>query len=766
MELNQALIDTIVEQAKNYPQPTALTGDDENYQRFINKFPREQLKQLTLKDYCMGKGSEPENFCWWIERGLQRSLARYSPGSARGHLIYLQKDGTYYKNKQLEEWDEANAMAYIAKIIYAIANCRSPAEAEALDDPQRLAALAGVEDVKMTGEARILHILGIYNPEWVLPINSPRHIRHFLIEFGYEKDELPKTPVALLLELSKIYNEVNGRLETKLTPYAFMRVLYSEELKLKPKTRSVENVEDIDTNTEASMPLNQILYGPPGTGKTYQTINRALSIIDPTFYKDHKENREMIKAKFDEYMKLGRIGFVTFHQSYSYEEFVEGIKASTNEKGEIQYQVEDGIFKELCISASISEHSKSTGSVDLAGKRIWKMSLGNTLGEDDFIFDECIENNFVLLGWGGSIDFSGCKSKEDIAERFQQDGFDLNEQNYGIYAVNTFMNVIKSGDIVIISDGNKKYRAIGEFTGSYKFVDDVSREGYKQSRDVVWHKVFTPSKPANDLFKKSISQMTLYELKGSSIDKEYLSKLLNTTVSNELVPYVLIIDEINRGNIAKIFGELITLLEPSKRSGNEEQLSVLLPYSKEPFSVPNNLFVIGTMNTADRSLAQLDIALRRRFTFEELLPDHQLLKSIGLIEGIDVMSMVEAINARIEIIYDKEHTLGHSIFLPLREDPSLGLLATIFEYQVLPLLEEYFFEDWEKISQILGDHLKSQKKYRFINEKFTSQALQKLMGEAWSSDQQLVFERNAEALEMPESYIGIYDASSMNMFES
>ncbi|WP_375147489.1 AAA family ATPase, partial [Vibrio parahaemolyticus] len=190
---------------------------------------------------------------------------------------------------------------------------------------------------------------------------------------------------------------------------------------------------------------------------------------------------------------------------------------------------------------------------------------------------------------------------------------------------------------------------------------------------------------------------------------------------------MLIIDEINRGNISNIFGELITLIEPSKRSGAKEALSVKLPYSKDMFSVPDNLHIIGTMNTADKSLAQIDIALRRRFQFEEMMTNYELLAAVPLIDGIDIEQMVRVINKRIELLYDREHTIGHSFFLPLVEDPSIERLSQIMALEILPLLEEYFFEDWERVAMVLGDHLKTDEELRFIREQFDAEEMTQLM---------------------------------------
>lgn len=296
---------------------------------------------------------------------------------------------------------------------------------------------------------------------------------------------------------------------------------FNNNLLPKNGVSKTNNVKFID-----SCPLNQILYGPPGTGKTYHTVEEAIKILEPN---GNYSNWEDKKKRFDDYRTNGQIFFTTFHQSMSYEDFVEGIKPQTDEKTrQVTYDVKPGIFKIICEAA----------------------------------------------------------------------------------------------------------------------------------------------------------------------------------VKNKEKNYVLIIDEINRGNVSQIFGELITLLEDDKRIGENFELKVRLPYSKEDFGVPSNLYIIGTMNTADRSVEALDTALRRRFSFVEMMPNPSILNPN--VEEINLQKVLKTINKRIEVLKDREHQIGHSYFIPKKDKDNKEIPLTaadikiVFKNKIIPLLQEYFYGDYEKIRLVLG----------------------------------------------------------------
>lgn len=387
------------------------------------------------------------------------------------------------------------------------------------------------------------------------------------------------------------------------------------------------------------MPLNQILYGPPGTGKTYATIERALRILDPALLARLKaeanteHRRAAMKARFDALKAAGRVRFVTFHQSFSYEDFVEGIRAQSSPEG-LRYSVEPGVFKQLCQDAA------------------------------------------------------DMPDVDKVIQQFLDDATDKPQS----------LTTPKGKPFTVTyQEGNETVACLP--------ASSTTNKALPANIDAV--KQVLRGQPPQKIYCES------YVL---GIANHLRPKLpANGVLAHERQPHVLIIDEINRGNVSRIFGELITLIEPSKRAGQAEALSTTLPYSRESFSVPDNVYLIGTMNTADRSLASLDVALRRRFVFEELPPEPALLSGVKVAGRVPVDALLSVMNQRIEALLDRDHLIGHASFMPLAAEPTLSKLAEVFRRQVLPLLQEYFFEDWQRIQWVLNDHRKP-KALQFVRE--------------------------------------------------
>ena len=462
---------------------------------------------------------------------------------------------------------------------------------------------------------------------------------------------------------------------------------------------------------------NMILYGPPGTGKTYYSVIYAVAICEGRTVEDvQKEPYSDVLIRYRELKDAGRIDFTTFHQSYGYEEFIEGIKPKMDaESDALGYSIEDGVFKAFCKRAKAVKVQDTGGFKMKEQPRIWGMILGGT-GMTE-LKRQCFANNEIRLG---------CSEVDDD----DVDGDFVGDEKVSVNAkhmLSDFKNTMEVGDIVVTEKTNKSIDGIGVVTGEYEY--DKSQGRYPRKRSVEWlmKNIDQDMVPFLPNGRKQLSRFSLFAF--DYIGMETISQILNDytnapvmEVEQESKPYVFIIDEINRGNISKIFGELITLIEDTKRAGAAEAMEAILPYSGEPFSVPKNVYIVGTMNTADRSIALMDTALRRRFEFKEMMPDSEVLESLGVgtieIAGkeLKVAKMLDVINERIEYLFDREHTIGHAFFTKLADDLSLDTLAGIFEKNVIPLLQEYFYEDYEKIQLVLGDNAKADE-FKFVLDK-------------------------------------------------
>ena len=490
-----------------------------------------------------------------------------------------------------------------------------------------------------------------------------------------------------------------------------------DELREALKTMDLSNVNinKMPDTPNVEYSKNTILYGPPGTGKTYNSIiyavaictNQPVEVVKKEPYRDVLEKYRTLKES-------GRIAFTTFHQSYGYEEFIEGIKPVLGEETDrIGYTIENGVFKEFCNSAKQIKVSATKDIHIKTQPRIWGMILGGT-GLTK-LKQECFDNNQIRLGWHEVKD-------EDVDGDYIGDDIASWNAKHMVY---DFKNTMEIGDLVLVEKNNHSIDAIGIITGEYEY--DAENELFPRKRTVEWLVKGIDQDMIQFLpnGRKQLSRFSLFAFDYLGMD--VITNILNehskhsiVEVEQEHKPYVFIIDEINRGNISKIFGELITLIEDNKRSGATEAMEAVLPYSGEMFSVPDNVYILGTMNTADRSIALMDTALRRRFEFVEMMPDPEVLKEMGV--GIilcgdvelNIAKMLEIMNTRIEYLFDREHTIGHAFFTKLAENPSIETLAAIFEKRVIPLLQEYFYEDYEKIQLVLGDNAKTDNKYKFI----------------------------------------------------
>ncbi len=375
------------------------------------------------------------------------------------------------------------------------------------------------------------------------------------------------------------------------------------------------------TKSDKKTPLNQILFGAPGTGKTYNTKRIAVEIINGK----KARTREEINAEYENLVNAKQIVFTTFHQSLSYEDFIEGIKPETID-GNVTYEVKDGIFKQVCNRAA-------------AAKAV---------------------------------------SKEHIV-------------NFTLGDYETYLRALDLKEITIRNYKHRIEQLLGKEINAKR--DVVDRVVYSDLDNICENldeiKEFDKANNFHNQFTASVSN--LIDFKENLASKKYRNE--------QLIPnLVFIIDEINRGNVSAIFGELITLLEEDKRKGNKEQTEVTLPYSNDKFSVPNNVYVIGTMNTADRSVESLDTALRRRFSFVEMKPNPEILLDSEY-QDVDLKKLLETINQRIEVLIDKDHQIGHSYFIGIE---NLDDLKLVFKDKIIPLLEEYFYGDFGKIGLVFG----------------------------------------------------------------
>ncbi|ESK40616.1 hypothetical protein P256_01071 [Acinetobacter nectaris CIP 110549] len=598
------------------------------WDQFLNVWSIENVQKMTLEQYIQ-VGSK-DTFTYWLEH-MTRPIADIRGGDASKFGIFHRRDqqdkengrGRIYDNEYcwFQKFGNTKEEAFktikhnILNVINAVTN----------NDLEEILNIPVSEMFKwkiafLYQNQRTPQIISIFSKEMLDFLTEDKNLNRVESYQYLLKNKGEQSILSYGCQLVNEYLKANPK-QSSLTPSDGDEVLNQSEFV--PVIKKNENI--------MNQALNRILFGAAGTGKTFHTINHALSIIEnKTLEALGGEDREELKKRFDHYKDQGQIKFVTFHQSFSYEDFVEGIRAETDDEGNLTYDVQAGVFKEICSDAQIEVTSKNIGA--------------NVPTE--FSINSAIDNLIEKAKHTEQSFYT--KRNAEIKVTSNQSGtlFALTSKDTTIpLSIKHIRDYLKTGQDNIIN--NRAYEwAI-----------------------------------ANSL--------------RSVIEYEEISPDLNSR------PYVLIIDEINRGNISRIFGELITLIEDSKRQGAQEALSATLPYSKEEFSVPNNVYIIGTMNSSDHSLTGLDIALRRRFTFIEMPPKPELLNGVS-VDGVDIQQLLTVMNQRIEFLLDRDHCLGHANFMLLKEQPTLNNLADIFKQKIIPQLQEYFFDDWAKINLVLN----------------------------------------------------------------
>jgi 5-methylcytosine-specific restriction enzyme B len=460
------------------------------------------------------------------------------------------------------------------------------------------------------------------------------------------------------------------------------------------------------TRSRSTMPINEIYYGPPGTGKTYAVVKLL------------KENYERSATtttaeEWRSQLIAEKIGTLKWWEGIAAALYDLGGKSTVGEL--LQHPFLQAIALAKGRKRNVRENLRGVLQ-DHAVENSTTVNLQRR--SSPLVFDKTVDTKWFLAGeW------------EDTCE-----------------------------DLTALVDQLNAGPKDAGSTRNYRFVTFHQSYGYEE-------------------FVEGLRPVLANEGEASEVQYEIrpgvFKQLCDVARSTPSQRFAMVIDEINRGNISKIFGELITLIEPDKREGAEHAVSVLLPYSGESFSVPANVDIVGTMNTADRSLALLDTALRRRFDFIPVMPDardlpdaplHGLRVAIGG-RVIDVPKLLTAINERVEALYDRDHTIGHAYFTALGlvadGEERFRALNQLLRNRILPLLEEYFFEDWHKICLVLGDNQKSKSARFVIETKDQEEDLYRLFGndhglDAFATKRRYVVQE--EAFANADAYIGIYQA--------
>ena len=507
-----------------------------------------------------------------------------------------------------------------------------------------------------------------------------------------------------------------GRNEQTFNKYMRAVNYYRDFKKGKLETMPTEN--NGQQKAKVNFPLNQILYGPPGTGKTY----RLSKIMDNFTQNLNVKSNDDTDALY-EMLKIENYTWFQVAAAILYDAAISNINSGWLKlNNDI---VNHTLFKLKSIKSNSKKPNQTISTVLLSHTKMDCKYVNIKRKDPPFIFEKNEKSEWCV---DTKILNDECPEAIDLYEKYKE----IKDKKVG----------------TSYTKENFKFITFHQSYGYEEFVEGIKPifDGENEDGDITYE-------ISKGIFYQCCENaLLLSDYKGKLRDFCDLPKDERQKFFNENTPkYAIFIDEINRGNISKIFGELITLIEPSKRLGADNEIMVELPYSKEKFGVPSNLYIIGTMNTADRSIALIDTALRRRFEFVEMMPEYDNLNKIN-IEGINIGEMLKAINERIEYLYDRDHTIGHAYFINVAD---METLANVFKNRILPLLQEYFYDDWEKIRLVLGDSQKDEN-LQLVKIKRNMAAERLFRGKIDYIDDKILYEINSEAFNNPQSYIEIY----------
>ncbi|MGI8996312.1 MAG: AAA family ATPase [Pyrinomonadaceae bacterium] len=628
-------------------------------EEFVRRFPKEKIADLTLEQYAFGHDQSRDSLCYWLEFKTRR-LGGVGGGSVKKWGVWYSDKDKGWKCNNMYESPEV-ALSNIKEGLSALIEAVEEKRFDALDE-------IGVKQLGRHRNSMRGKILSLYFPDEFISISQKKHLEHFLACFGETAQGGALSRNRQLLKVLRSHPEFDALGTHQMTNFLYQRFPPPKEPQgetVNPLPAPIPPKVELSAELQRLMNVtahtrNVLLYGPPGTGKTYIVRKFVEHFLRPQLQASPSVERQRVAVL----------------QSLKWYEAI--ALAMTLKDGQDRFKV-----NELKTDELLSDYAQLKSASKLSNA-LWAQlqihtapdsaTVKYTNRSEPFLFDKNENSEWSLTDAG----------KEYVEANLSEALSRLQNPQEGGIGVEDFCDVVTFHQSF----------AYEEFVEGLKPLPPEDEEAAGVQYDVV-----------PGVFKSICERAEgAWRAEGKNAPN-----------------YLLVIDEINRANIAKVLGELITLIEDDKRIGMENELRVRLPYSGKLFGVPPNLYILGTMNTADRSIALLDLALRRRFTFVEMMPRPSLLKTVA---GVDLSELLARLNARISVLLDRDHQIGHSYFLNLNNADDLRFA---WYTRVVPLLQEYFYNDSERLRAVIGDS--------FMRRVSVDEATTRALGELYDDDQ-------------------------------